>query len=168
MARYSQDWSDFAVGTTESGLTGFSERGLPASMSCAIVSDGDAPSGKALRITRSNADASALVVDDFTAEQCDVIALLKVNAPENSANALTIGGIVGRFNGTSTSLSVIRGVYAYLGTVGGADTTSSDIRVRHVANTTTSIERSAVKGTWAVGTLYWLRLRIVDATVGCW
>lgn len=105
MAQYWEDWSGYTVGDdpTVDGDAGWTTR-WHSGLTLAIVSDAGAPSGKALDVTQSSNNRSAISFDavdsDADRDDIEVRMLVRAQAVTQFENA---GGPVVRGSGTDTS-----------------------------------------------------------------
>lgn len=167
MAQYWEDWSGFSVGSISGDPAGWTKRWDTASAALEIVSDAAAPSGKALRITKSAGDRLLLsmntVDSDANRAACEVRALIRL--PASLADGNNIFGCAGRCSGNGTTET---GYVANLSSVLDSGSIKLNKRIAPYNNgtgVTPVINELLGLASAYVSTLVWVKLRCSGTTI---
>lgn len=167
MAKYWEDWSGFSTGNITGNPTGWTKRWATATASLSIVSDVDAPAGKALRVAKSASDRFAMTFNgtdsDVNRANCEVRVLFRT--PAAVYDGLNVFGVVGRGSGAAAAET------AYVANVFCLTESGTVYRRARVteynAGTATGNQglNPALTNAWDANTLYWLRMSCQGTTI---
>lgn len=105
MAQYWEYWADESIGALADAPAGWTRRWDSAGATLAIVADASAPSGKALRITKTAGDRFLLTMDaiDSDPNRANIEVLLLVRFPATLIEGQNLVGATGRASGNGTT-----------------------------------------------------------------
>lgn len=168
MAQYWEDWSVESVGAI-TAPAGWTKRWAAANATLSIVSEAEAPAGKALRITKTATDRFLLTFDEVSSDanraNCEVRLLVRMTETVQLFDGLNVIGAVGRASGDSAAET---GYIANAYVLSESSVLRRKMRIAEYNSGTGNLNQAVSTvgvDRWTAGALHWVRLTCSGTTI---